>query len=89
MGGGAEAALAAEAGRGVNPLHKRLSNGGARKNRIFKENRGTLPRHIEGRGDRQRAAARNWFGVYQKGCGCFTKRAARRRRAVVRIRMRV
>ena len=38
MGGGAEAALAAEAGRGVNPLHKRLPKGRPPKGETFKEN---------------------------------------------------
>ena len=36
--GGAEAALAAEAGRGVNPLHKRLPKGRPPKGETLKEN---------------------------------------------------
>ena len=63
LGGCAEAALAAEAGRGVNPLHKRRTNGRFSKEERLKGRQppyfGTLTiggmvwRNSHGRGDRE------------------------------------
>ena len=61
---GAEAALTAEAGRGVYPLHKRLPKGRPPKGRNSRGKLGVLPRHADGRVVGQGAAARGWFSVW-------------------------